>query len=350
MVPKVSCEEATKPDVIVSTPTMNTPLLHLSADAVRQALPMREAIEVMREAFAQLARGEVTQPMRLKLDAPAENGTALAMQCYSAAQKLLSLKFITLFQNNAQRGLPLIQSTVLLADGATGVPLAILDGASLTAIRTGAVSGLATDLLARPEATTAAIIGTGVQARTQLEALTCVRRIQQVWVFDQNSESVGRFASQMQAQLGVPIEPVPSASVAVANADIICTATTSPQPVFEDGDVRPGTHINAIGVFRPEMAEVPAATVRRARVVVDHFLSAQEEAGDLLLPLRAGLIGEEHFSTELGQLVLGQKSGRTSADEVTLFKAVGVAIQDLCAAARALDNAQRLGLGTPLPT
>jgi len=327
---------------------MNTNFLHLSADAVRRALPMREAIEAMRDAFAQLARGEVTLPPRLRMDVPSENGTALVMPCHSASQKLFSLKFITLYADNAQRGLPLIQSTVLLNDGSTGAPLAVMDGASLTAIRTGAATGLATDLLARPEAALVAIIGTGVQACTQLEAVACVRRIQRARVYDRNAESAGRFAVEMQQQLGLAVERVASPSAAVHGADIICAATTSMTPVFEDRDVRPGTHINAVGAFRPDVAEVPAATVCRARVVMDHRASALEEAGDLLMPLRAGLIGEEHFSTELGQLVLGQKPGRMSVDDITLFKTVGVAIQDLCAAARALANAQRLGLGTQL--
>ena len=154
----------------------------------------------------------------------------------------------------------------------------------------------------------------------------------------------------MQQRLGIRVEPAASPAEAMADAAVLCTATTSATPVFEDRDVRPGTHINAVGAFRPGTAEVPAATVCRARVVVDHYASALEEAGDLLAPLGAGLIGEQHFGTELGQLVLGEKPGRTSADEVTLFKSVGVAVQDLCAAARALDTARQLGLGTPLPT
>jgi alanine dehydrogenase len=327
---------------------MNLPLLYLSADSVRRALPMREAIEVMRDAFAQLTRGEVTQPARVRLDAASEYGTALVMPCHSTAQKLFSLKFITLFDHNVSRGLPHIQSTVLLADGCSGASLAVMDGVSLTAIRSGAATGLATEMLARPEATTVAVIGSGVQARTQLEAVCCVRRIQHVLVYDRNAESAGRFADEIQQQLGATVTLAASPSTAVAGADIICTATTSTTPVFDDRDVRRGTHINAIGVFRPDMAEVPAATVCRARVVVDHHASALEEAGDLLIPLRAGAISEQHFGTELGQLILGEKPGRTSVDEITLFKSVGVAIQDLCAAARALANARQLGLGMPL--
>lgn len=327
---------------------MSTSILHLSSEAVRHALPMSDAIGAMREAFAQLARGEVTLPPRLRMDASSENGLALVMPCYSASQKLFSMKFITLFADNHRRGLPLIQSTVLISDGSTGVPLAVIDGASLTSLRTGAASGLATDLLARPEAAAVAILGAGVQARTQLEAVASVRRIQRVRVFDRNTESAERFAAEMRQQLGLATACAASPAEAVERADIICTATTSTTPVFDDHALKPGAHINAVGVFHPDMAEVPAATVRRARVVVDHRPSALEEAGDLLLPLGAGLIGAEHFSVELGQIVLGLKPGRTAANEITLFKSVGVAIQDLCAASRALANAQRLGLGTKL--
>lgn len=309
---------------------------------------MREAIEAMRDAFAQLARGEVQLPARMRLDAPSEHGMALVMPCHSASRKLFSVKFITLFPDNAQRGLPLIQSTVMLSDGCNGTPLALMDGASLTAIRTGAATGLATELLARPDATTVAIFGTGVQAHSQLEAVCCVRRIQRVRVYDLNAESADRFADAIRQRLAIAVECAASPSAAAEGADIICTATTSTTPVFDDEDVRSGTHINAIGVFRPHMAEVPAGTVCRARVVVDDHEAAKEEAGDLLMPLRAGFIGEGHFATELGQVVIGNQPGRTSAGEVTLFKSVGVAIQDLCAAARALENARQLGLGTPL--
>ncbi len=328
---------------------MKTPdvLLHLSADDVRRALPMREAIDAMREAFTQLARGDVILPPRARMDAASEQSVALVMPCHSSALKLYSVKFITLSDRNRSRGLPLIHSTILLSDGDNGRPLALLEGASLTALRTGAASGLATDLLARPEAETVAIFGSGTQARTQLEAMACVRRIRQVRVYDSDAGSAGRFADEMRRP-GLDVEAVATPAEALRNADIVCTATTATSPVFEDRDVRPGTHINAIGVFQADRAEVPAATVRRARVVVDHRASALEEAGDLLLPLRAGLIGEDHLASDLGSLLLGRVAGRSSADEVTLFKSVGVAIQDLCAAARVLETARRTGLGTPV--
>lgn len=326
---------------------MKTPLLYLSAENVRQALPMPDAIVAMRDAFAQLSDGQVTLPPRQHMEAPNEHGTALVMSCYSSALKLFTLKFLTVFSQNRQQGLPLIQALVILSDSTTGAHLAVMDGASLTAIRTGAASGLATDLLARSEATTLAVFGAGVQARTQLQAVCCVRTIRQIRVYDADQTAAERFAAAMEQELRLPVACAASPVEAVADADVICTATTSQTPVFEDGFLKPGTHINAVGSYRPEVAEISSATVSRARVVVDHRASALEEAGDLLQPLRQGLIQEAHFGAELGEVVLGRSPGRRNNEEITLFKSVGVAIQDLCAAACTLKNARRLGIGIP---
>lgn len=312
-----------------------------SADDVRKALPMTDAIRAMRDAFTQLASGQVTLPPRQQIDIRRQQGTALVMACHSAAMDLLSLKFITLFSGNARRNLPLIHSTVLLADGVTGRQLAAMDGASLTAIRTGAASGLATDCLARKNAATAAIFGAGVQARTQLEAVCCVRPIRRAWVYDAIPQAAERFAAEMSDRLNLPVGRAASAAQALADADVVCTVTTSPSPVFDDRDLKVGAHINAVGVYKPTLAEIPSATVCRARVVVDHHDSAMEEAGDLLLPLRQGLIAESHIALELGEVVLGCSPGRRDEDEITLFKSVGVAIQDLCAAAKVLENIRK---------
>lgn len=327
----------------------NSPLLYLSAQDIRKALPMSESIAAMREAFAQLSSGQVTLPARACLEAPGVNGVALVMPCHSTTQRMFALKFITVYPDNRRLGLPAIQALVILSDGTNGAPLAVLDGASLTAIRTGGASGLATDLLARADAETAAVFGAGVQARTQLEAVCCVRAIRRASVYDVNPAAADQFAAAMSDQLGIPVTRAASPAEALAGADVICTATPSPTPVFEDRELKAGAHINAIGVFKPGMAEIPSATVCRARVVVDQRAAALEEAGDLLGPLRQGLIQEAHFATELGEVLTGQAPGRRGADEITLFKSVGVAIQDLCAAARALENARRLTLGVPLP-
>ncbi len=325
------------------------PLLYLSASNVRLALPMPEAIAAMREAFVQLADGQATVPARMRLDFTEERGVALFMPAHSARAKKLGLKLVTLFEQNRALGLPLINALVLLFDATNGLPLAILEGASLTALRTGAASGAATDALARPDATLVAIFGAGVQARTQLEAVCAVRPIRQARVHDVNPEAAARFAREMSEYLRIPVEPAATPASALAGAQIICTATTSREPVFSDRDLSPGAHINAIGSYKPEVTELPAATVARAHVVVDQRSAAAEEAGDLLGPLRQGLIDQAHFSTELGAVLAGRAAGRRSADEITLFKSVGVAIQDLYAASRALENAIRLKLGVHLP-
>jgi len=325
-----------------------TPPLFLSAADVRRALPMGAAIEAMREAFGQLSDGQVTLPIRQSLPGADKRGVCLVMSCYSNALRMSSLKSVTVFPDNPRTGRPALQALVILADGASGSHLAVMDGASLTAIRTGAASGLATDLLARPDASVAAIFGAGVQARTQLEAVCCVRALRRAMVYDPDRAAADRFAAEMSERLELPVEPADAPSTAVADAQVICTATHSSQPVLADEDVRPGTHINAVGAFRPETAEIPGPTVCRARVVVDHLDSALDEAGDLLQPLRAGLIDQAHFSTELGHLVLGRAPGRRNDEEITLFKSVGIAIQDLCAAAHVLERARQLGLGATL--
>ena len=223
-----------------------------------------------------------------------------------------------------------------------------MDGTAVTSVRTGAASGLATNVLARQDASVVALFGAGAQLRTQLEAVCTVRRIRLARVFDIQPERAQRFADEMARQLGVTVVPADSSREALQDADVVCTATTACEPVFLDSDLPRGVHINAVGAFQAECAEVPPDTVRRAYVVVDQVDAALEEAGDLLLPLAAGLLDREHFATELGHVLSGAKPGRRGADEVTLFKSVGVAVQDLFAATVALENSRRMNLGVPL--
>jgi len=260
----------------------------------------------------------------------------------------VGLKLLTQFSDNGRLGLPLIQAVVLLADAVNGRLLAIVDGSAITALRTGAASGVATRLLASPSADTAAIFGAGVQARTQLEAVCTVRQIKQARVFDCCRAAAETFAQDMSSRLGIPVLVASSAAEALAGAQVVCTATTSSSPVFADGDLAAGVHINAVGSWRPQTAEIPSDTVRRARVFVDHRVAALEEAGDLLMPLREGRITAEHVRTELGDLIANRVAGRQTNDEVTLFKSVGLAVQDLFAASRAVEDARRLGIGTAL--
>lgn len=321
-------------------------MLALSADEVRRALPMRAAIHAVRRAMAQLSAGECTVPQRTHLDVPDHAGVALIMPSCIPAEGRMAVKVITLYDGNPPKGLPRIQALVLLFDAATGVPLAMMDGGTLTAIRTGAGSGVATDLLARSDARCAAVFGAGAQARTQLEAVACVRPIATARVYDPDPTLAERFAEDMSERLGIIVEPAPDPASAMHGADVVCTATVSRTPVFDDADVQPGMHINAIGSYKPDVQELPGATVARARVVVDYREGALAETGDLLAPIAEGRFGPDHVSAELGEIVLGRKAGRVSDDEITLYKSVGVAAQDLAAASEAFRRASELGLGT----
>jgi ornithine cyclodeaminase/alanine dehydrogenase-like protein (mu-crystallin family) len=320
-------------------------MLILSGDDVRRALPMREAIEAVRSAMAQLSAGQCVVPERAHVDVPDISGVALFMPSYAPAMSRMAVKVITLFDQNPGKGLPRVQAVVLLLDAANGTPLAMMDGGTLTAIRTGAGSGVATDMLARSDSRSVAVFGAGIQARAQLEAVACVRPIGLARVYDPDVELAERFSREMGARLGFPIEPAEDAAAAMADADIVCTATVSHTPVFDDGQVRPGMHINAIGSYKPHVQELPGATVARARLFVDYRKGALTEPGDLLIPMAEGLIGPEHIVGEIGEIALGRKQGRTSDDEITLYKSVGVAVQDLAAASAAYERAMALGLG-----
>jgi len=317
----------------------------LSESDIRAALPMPEAVAVMREAFVELSAGRVTMPTRAHIEVPEHSGTALFMPCFAERFGQIGLKAVNLFDGNAAVGLPRIQGLVCVFDGRTGSPRAVLDGTCLTALRTGAASGAATDALARPEAATVAVFGAGVQGRTQLEAVCAVRGIRTARVFDPAGNAAVAFAREMSAALGIEVVVAGSPGEAVDGADVVCTATVSRTPVFCDGDLAAGVHINAIGSYKPDVQEVPAETVCRAVVVVDHRESALVEAGDLIVPLRQGAITEAHIHAELGEILAGKTSGRTSESQTTLFKSVGVAVQDLAAASRAVANAERQGLG-----
>jgi alanine dehydrogenase len=321
----------------------------LTGSDVRRALPMRDAVEAMKAAFRELSAGRVVVPMRTHVNLPEHQGGVLMMPAYSPDTKRFGLKVITLFENNPGLNLPFIQGMVMVFDTVTGRPLAIMEGTTLTAIRSGAASGAATDLLARGDACKAAIFGAGIQGRTQLEAVCAVRPIREASICDVDHDRASAFAREASLQLGIPVTVAKSSAQALAGADVICTATTSATPVFDDSEVATGTHINAIGSYKPHIREIPPETVVRAHVVVDQTDAAWEEAGDLIMPMQAGLIGLDHIRAELGEIIAGTKPGRPNPDAVTFFKSVGNAIQDLAAASLALANAERLGIGTEVP-
>ncbi len=324
-------------------------MLILNANEVKQALPMAECIPAMKRAYAALSAGKAELPLRTRLPVAAQDGVSLFMPAFveDAAGQALAVKVVSVFNRNPGRGLPLIHAAVLVLNPETGAVEAMLEGASLTAIRTGAGSGAAVDVLARAGAHTLAVFGAGAQARTQLEAACTVRAIQTAWVYDPNPEKARAMIAELAGQRRIPtnLRLAASPAEAVKDADIICTATTSAEPVFADADLKPGAHISGVGSYTPQMQEVPAASVARARVVVDSRTAALAEAGDLLLPLQAGQLQEGDIA-ELGEILNGTATGRSHPEEITFFKSVGVAVQDAAAAQLALANARRLGLGS----
>ncbi len=310
----------------------------LSANDVRAALPMPAAIAAMRRAFGQLSAGDATVPLRSRIST--EKGVTLLMPAYLPKSAALGVKIVSVYGNNPTRGLPVVAATVLVLDPETGLPRALMDGTSLTAIRTGAGGGLAADLLARKDAHTVALFGAGVQARAQLQAVLAVRNIRRVYLISRTRQSVQKLADEISGWQNPPqIVQANSAAEAVQNADIVITATTSSTPVFDGNDLRPGTHITGVGSYTPQMQEVDAVTVNRARVVVDSREAALAEAGDIIIPGAA-------ISAELGEIVNGTQPGRLNDREITFFKSVGVAVQDAIAAAEVLSAAEKLDLGT----
>jgi len=321
-------------------------MLVLSSSDVRASLPMPDAIDAMKRAFASMARGEVNVPLRINLAAPNDRDGTLVMPArVDGGSGSLAVKVVSLFGGNVGIGIPQIQGAVIVLDPDTGQTLALLEGSSLTAIRTAAASGAATDLLADSASATLAILGAGVDARNHIDAMCSVRPITTIRVFSPTPGNVDAMIAEL-GQQPFQISRSDSAADAVRDADIICTTTTSKTPVLEDADVKPGAHINAIGTHTPDACEVGGATVARAWVVVDERAAAWAEAGDLIQPRQAGLIGEDHIRAEVGELVLDPDLRPTSPDQVTLFKSVGIAVQDAVAATAALEGAKRLGLGT----
>ena len=324
-------------------------MLILSREEVQQALPMDEMIAATKDAYAALSAGNAVVPQRIHLSIPPHEGMSLFMPAYLHHQErdALAVKTVSVFPHNIERGLPIIHGAVLVLEADTGRPVALLEGGSLTAIRTGAASGAATDILARRDSRVAAVFGAGVQGRTQLEAICTVRSFEKVLVFDLQPGILQEFITEMAGSGPVPedVQPVESPQQAISTADVICCATSSTQPVFEDQHLKPGVHINGVGSFTAEMQEIPPQTVARAALFVDSRPAVLSEAGDIIKPLKEGRIDEHHIQAELGQVVNSQRPGRQNENQITFFKSVGVAVQDAAAARLALENARKIGLG-----
>jgi alanine dehydrogenase len=323
----------------------------LSRADVQRALTMKDAIAIVRDAFAQLSSGQATVPLRVPVPIGKHDGVTLFMPAHLHASDALAVKIVSVHNQNPAKGLPLIHALVVVIDAATGKPLAAMEGGYLTALRTGAVSGVATDLLARRDARVAAIFGAGVQGRTQLRAIATVRKLERVFVFDSAREQTGKFIAEMRGREGAPddVRAAASPAEAVREADLICTATTSTRPVFSGSDLKAGAHVNAIGAYTPQMQEIDETTLQRAsKIVIDHHAGALAEAGDLIIALKNGALKESDIYAEIGEIAAGKKPGRERDEEITYFKSVGNAVQDASVARAIYDAALRENLGTEI--
>jgi ornithine cyclodeaminase/alanine dehydrogenase-like protein (mu-crystallin family) len=318
-------------------------MLTFSAGEVRQFLPMPAAVEAMKRAFVAISSGHADMPLRTHLEIAGGRGTTLIMPAHVVTDEAdsLAVKVVSVVDDNPRRGLPRILATVLAIDPETGQPIAVIEGTSITAIRTAAASAAATDALARADSKTLAIIGAGVQAREHIAAIHCVRDISQTFVAARDRGRCERLVSDMgAAQPAIAdITICKTADEAVAQADIVCTVTTSCEPVFAPDALRPGTHINAVGSYQPHTVEIPPEAVKAARVFVDHRESALAEAGDLIVPLQAGWIDVGHILGEVGEVLAGRVQGRRGDEDITLFKSVGCAAEDCLAASEILARA-----------
>lgn len=317
----------------------------LSESDVRAVLPMDALIEVMRGALAQFSTRQVTQPLRTVIQTSADPSFFAVMSAATPEPATLGAKLVTVFSRNAAAGLPTHLATIVLLDPGTGALLAVLDGRYITEARTAAVSAVATDLLARQDAQTLAVIGTGVQARSHLEAIACVRRLREVRAWSRDPDRRAAFVRDARSRIAAPVRASQSAREAVAGAAIVVLVTSAAEPVVLDEWIEPGTHVCAVGACRPDQREMEGKLVARARLFVDSRDAALVEAGDVILAMKEGLFGADHIAAEIGEVAAGRAAGRQTAGEVTVFKSLGLAVEDLAAARLSYERAIERGLG-----
>lgn len=322
-------------------------VLVLKAEEIAELLPVAECIDVMAEALGALARGEAYQPLRTIVRPPGATGLMGLMPSYrgDSAARLFGLKAVCVFPGNAALGRDAHQGAVLLFSGETGELLAVLSASAITAIRTAAVSGLATRLLAREDASDLAIVGAGAQARAHLAAMAAVRGLRRARVASRRPERAAAFADDVRRRYSFAVDAAPDIEAAVRGADIVVTVTTASEPILRRSWIAEGAHVNAVGASVPTSRELDAETLSNARLFVDRRESTVAEAGDFVLARNEGAIGPEHIQAEIGEVVVGSRPGRRSRAEITVFKSVGLAIEDLAAAQRAYMRARERGVG-----
>jgi alanine dehydrogenase len=320
----------------------------ITQSQVHSLLPMDECMSVMTDALVSLAKGGCVNPLRPMMRIPEQRGIMGLMPAYLDSPESLGVKIITVFNANHGTEYDSHQGVVLLFEAVHGSPVAMIDASAITAIRTAAVSGVATRALAREDARELCIFGSGVQAQTHLDAMLVARPIRRVRVWSRNVANARSFAEQASKAHGIPVEPFEHANEAAKDADIICTVTSSKEPVLVSSWVADGAHVNAVGSSQPSARELDSDLVARGRLFVDRRESALNEAGDFLVPRKEGRFGDEHIQAELGEILAGTASGRGSASELTIFKSLGLGVEDVAAAHRIHANAVDRGIGVEI--
>ncbi len=317
----------------------------LTGDDVRALLPMTECMEVVEESLRVLARGEAMNPLRSALWFPDKTGLLGVMPGWLAFPRGAGIKVITVMPGNHGTPYDSHQGVVLLFEPEHGRPAAMIDASSVTAIRTAAASGVATRALAREDARILALIGTGVEATTHLEAMLAVRAFTEVRAFGRSADRARAFAERARGAHGVPVRVAGSAREAVEGADVVCTVTSSATPVVSGEWLAAGCHVNAVGACTPNARELDTEAVRRARLFADSRESVLNESGDFLLARSEGAFGDDHIVAELGEVLLGRDPGRRSPDEITVFESLGIAVEDVAVGQRLLEKARAAGVG-----
>ena len=320
----------------------------LTEHHVTALLPPADLIPAMEAALAQFSAGEVQQPVRTVLSVGPRKAYFGVMPAYVAAPPQMGAKLVTVFGDNLAKGLPSHLATILLFDPETGALAAVMDGRYITEARTAAVSAVSAKALSRADAAQLAILGTGVQARSHLEALVEVRALAEARVWSPQPRSRERFVVEMAGRVAVPVRACDSAEAAVRDADIVVLVTSSPTPVVDDAWVAPGTHVISVGACRPDQREMAPTLVARGRLVVDSRAAALVESGDVVQGIREGRFDATHVVGELGEVLLGRAVGRRSPSEVTIFKSLGMAVEDVAAADLVYRRAEERGAGTVL--
>lgn len=325
-------------------------MLLLSPTDIRHVFSMKDAIAADKLAFRLFSDGKTDVPLRTQIVSEKQNGTFLFMPAYAPDLDAAALKIINIFPNNIDKGLSSAPAQVLLVDGKTGYVNALLDGATVTQLRTGAASGVALDVLGRKDAKRGALIGTGGQAAAQLEAMLCVRELETVFVYDKNSERTRAFAEKMDQELkryGTKILPAETSDEAISEADLIITVTPATSPVFDGSKVKAGATVSCVGSYQPHMQEMdPVILERSAKIYFDSQEAVLSEAGDILIPLEEGRITKKDFTGDIGDVLAGNIVGREQADEIIVFKTVGIGAQDLVTAQKIYERAREAKIGT----